>query len=141
MTRCQKTQQIEGKFYDAFKKIYHIKSTEETNDRPLPNEVLTAWQQTCCNLAPVAYVSYCAENPDINPDLSEEIQKEYDIIFGKTPDVKKNIQEWKNVYKLIKQDIDQSQDVSTTSEKDVFFSERHYEKKRYCIRFNFLKLL
>ena len=52
-----------------------------------------------------------------------------------------------NVYQqLIKQDIDQSQYVSTTSEKDVFFSEghstackieTHYEKERYFIRFNF----
>ena len=95
MIRCQKRNQMKGKFYDAFKKIYPIKSTEETNDRPLPNEVLKAWKQTCLNLAPIAYVSYCAENPEINPDLSEEMQEQYNIIFDKPPDVQNILEEWK----------------------------------------------
>jgi len=121
MDLCYQRGQKNGGFYENFEKIYPQKNLEQTNNTPPSDNRLTIWQQTCRNLAPIAYVSYCAENCE----LSAEARCQYVAIFNESPNIDKVLTEWKLVYQqLIKADIiDKSSSVSTNSKKHGFFSE------------------
>lgn len=120
VNRCLIENQKFGKFYEDF----HGTSVTE-NAQDTSNDKLTISTELCRRLAPVAYVSYCAENSETNPKMDEVMTNQYEILFGKTPCVQTVLNEWKSVYQqLIDPNIiDQTQCVSTKSRNNVFFSE------------------
>jgi hypothetical protein len=93
--------QKNGYFYEKFEKIYLQNSMEQTSNMSLSDNKLTIWQQTCRNLAPIAYVSYCAENSKGKCELSAEARDQYITIFKKSPNIDKVRIEWESVYQQL----------------------------------------
>ena len=131
--RCIARDQTSGRFYKDFYTVYLLGISTDGNAQNIPNDMLTISKELCSRLAPIAYVSYCAEKSGISPDVD---QNQYNIIFNSHPPVQTVLDEWKSVYQqLIDPNIiDQSQCVSTKSRKNVFFSEgplvAHKDKER-----------
>jgi hypothetical protein len=159
IARCTKINKTSGKFYKDFYKVSLLKTPNTEDIQDSFNDKLTISNEVCNRLAPIAFISYCAEksetNPDLDPDikmqykdilknldldletieeyenalkdrnLGPEIRKQYDDILKYPPNVQIVLDEWKSVYQqLIEPNIiDQSQCVSTTSKRNVFFSE------------------
>ena len=134
--RCVDTELRWGRFYNDFHKVCSLTTNTNENAQDTFNDKLTISEELRNRLAPIAYVSYCAEKPGIDPRMGPEMISQYDNIFNKHPPVQTVIEEWKSVYQqLIDPNIiDQSQCVSTKSRKNVFFSEGplvvHKDKER-----------
>ncbi|CAF1210121.1 unnamed protein product, partial [Rotaria magnacalcarata] len=104
MMRCTDNQ-LTGKFCDDFSKIHPLHDDYDTNSGPPLDEKekneLEKWEKTCSRLAPIAYVSHCAEKSEINPKLNEDMRYQYSIIFKDFPKLDNVLADWKSVYQQL----------------------------------------